>query len=215
MSAYWGGAVDAPQRTSGAASDGVVAHESSVAHVRYRYGERLPSMRRPPSGNRPMSSQPQSTSTLRRQWILWTTLIVALVLVVGFFLFVIGLIALEDTGNRPTVGDAFTTGQRYYGALQRHDYPTAYTYLQPNAVVTTGGQDITIGSAQALTSAAEQAEQADGAIVTVASADGNFEQGKQLVDMTLHVTRANRVYDVHLQVAMTTRAGKILRADGL
>jgi translation elongation factor EF-Tu-like GTPase len=61
----------------------------------------------------------------------------------------------------------------------------------------------------------EQAEQADGAIVTVASADGNFEQGKQLVDMMLHVTRANRVYDVHLQVDMTTRAGKILRADGL
>jgi len=161
-----------------------------------------------------MSRQAQSAATSRRWWILGLLVSIPLVLVAGIYLLTIVAFSIADTRG-PVVGDAFTTAQRYYGALQQHEYASAVSYLKQNAVVAVGGQDITIDSAQALTAAAQQAEQVDGAIMTVTSTDGNFEPGKLIVDMTLHVTRANRAYDVHLQVDLTTQAGKILRADGL
>jgi hypothetical protein len=161
-----------------------------------------------------MSSQSQPSRTSRRWWILALVLSIPVILVVGLYALTVVGFSLADVGGR-TVGDAQTTAQRYYSALQQHDYPSAFSYLQHNAVVTVGGQDVTVDSAQTLSAAAQQAEQSDGAILTEVGTDGNFEVGKQIVDLTVHVTRASRAYDVHLQVDLTTQAGKILHADGL
>jgi hypothetical protein len=161
-----------------------------------------------------MSSQPQASRTSRRWWILGLIVSIPLVLVVGLYVLTVVGFSLADRGGR-TVGDALTTAQRYYGALQQHDYPSAFSYLQQNAVVSIDGRDVSMDSAQTLTAAAQQAERTDGAIMMVTGTDGNFEVGKQVVDLTIHVTRASRAYDVHLQVDLTTPAGKILRADGL
>jgi hypothetical protein len=45
--------------------------------------------------------------------------------------------------------------------------------------------------------------------------DGNFEQGTNIVDLTMKVTRTGQSYDVHLKLELVSGDWKILSADGV
>jgi len=125
--------------------------------------------------------------------------------------------------QRVSVGDAFTAAGRYYQALQRQDYPTAYTYVDQHATVTVDGRAIPIGSADALAATAHDLDQRYGTITAYTFTDGMFEQGKDVVDVTVRVTRPAAVYDAHIQMAwvggdrliVNKDQWKILQADGI
>lgn len=125
--------------------------------------------------------------------------------------------------QQPSVGDAWTATEHYYQALQRHDYTTAYTYLDQRVTMTVGGRPVVVDSATALASVAGSADQQYGPITAYALTDGNFELGKYVVDETVHVTRTRGEYDVRIQIEwvggnqllVDKAKWRILSADGL
>jgi hypothetical protein len=81
--------------------------------------------------------------------------------------------------------------------------------------MTVNGQASVIDSAATLTSIAQASDQQSGAITAYTPTDGNFEQGKQIVDMTMRVTRGAGSDDVHLQIGLANGKWQILRSDGI
>lgn len=118
-------------------------------------------------------------------------------------LLVIGLLYLGivmTAERQPSMGDAWAATEHYYQALQRQDYMTAYTYLDQHIAMTVDGRPVVVDSATALATVASSVDQQYGPITSYAQTDANFEQGKDVVDQTVHVTRANGEYDVHIKI---------------
>ena len=81
--------------------------------------------------------------------------------------------------------------------------------------MTVNGQASVVDSANALASIAQASDQQSGAIMAYTMTDGNFEQGKQIVDMTMRVTRSAGSYDVHIQIGLANGKWQILHSDGI
>ncbi len=176
-----------------------------------------------PIQERPRAAQPH---TSHRSETVRNVIIGIVVAVIALPIVLLGLLWLGITvqeQQRVSVGDAFTAAGRYYQALQRQDYPAAYTYVDQHAALSVDGHVMTVGSADALAAAARTLDQRSGAITTYTFTDGMFEQGKNVVDLTVRVTRPTGAYDVHLQMAwvggdqliVNKDQWKILQADGI
>jgi hypothetical protein len=152
-----------------------------------------------------------------RHRVFWTviTIVGGLVILVPIALYLLLVVAFGFAGHRPTVGEAWTAAQSYYKAVQQRDYATAYTYVAPAATMALDGQARVIDSANALASIAQAADQKYGTITAYTPTDGNFEQGKVIVDMTMRVTRSAEAYDVHIQIGLANGKWTILRTDNM
>jgi hypothetical protein len=117
--------------------------------------------------------------------------------------------------STPTVGVAFTTARHFYQAIEQHDYTTAYAYVDQHATLTVHGQTRVVDSTTTLTALAQASEQTNGAISAFTPTDGNFEQGRSIVDMTMRVTRSGGSYDVHLRVSLTSGKWAIVSMDNI
>jgi hypothetical protein len=148
------------------------------------------------------------------------------IIVVALPIVLVGLLVLSSAiqdAQRVSVGDAFTATGRYYQALQRQDYATAYTYVDQHATMIIDGRATILGSADALAATARARDLRDGTVTAYTLSDGAFEQGKDVVDLTVHVTRAASEYDAHIQMKwvggnqVMVDKGKwtILQADGM
>ncbi|HEX8995871.1 MAG TPA: hypothetical protein VF812_07565 [Ktedonobacterales bacterium] len=173
-----------------------------------------------PTHERPHAPQPHSRKTVRN--VLIGIAIAAVALPVALLgLLWLGMVIQEQ--QRVSVGDAYTAVGRYYQALQRQDYSTAYSYVDQHATLLVDGRAIAVGSVDALATAARALDQRDGTITAYRFTDGVFEQGKNVVDMTVAVTRSTSVYDVHIQMAwvggdqlfVNKDKWKMLQADGI
>jgi hypothetical protein len=112
-----------------------------------------------------------------------------------------------------TVGDAQSAVQSYYQAIQRQDYPTAYSHVDPHATVTVNGQDRKLDSVDSLASIARAADLDAGAITGYTLVDGQFERGTKIVDLTERVTRGSGTRDVHIRIGFSNGTWRILRMD--
>jgi hypothetical protein len=72
-----------------------------------------------------------------------------------------------------------------------------------------------MNSVDTLATASQALDTQDGMISNYTATDGNFEQGRNIVDLTMQVTRAGQSYDVHLKLELVGGNWKILSADGV
>jgi hypothetical protein len=143
-------------------------------------------------------------------------------LALGVTLFVpvvctIGIVAYVSysEAHRPVVGDAVNASGQYYAAIQKHDYTTAYTYLDSHATITVHGHPVVMNSVGTLAITSQAFDTRQGLISSYIATDGNFEQGSAIVDLTLKVTRTGQPYEVHLKIELVGSDWKILNADGI
>jgi|SRR5215471_4463877 len=159
-------------------------------------------------------SQIQKKGSQRRVWmvlaILGVLLLVPIVLTIGF---IASLLYAES--HQPTVGDAINASGQYYTAIQKHNYTTAYNSLDKNAIITVQSRPVMMNSVDTLATASQALDTQDGMISSYTATDGNFEQGRNIVDLTMQVTRAGQSYDVHLKLELVGGGWKILSADGV
>jgi uncharacterized membrane protein YbaN (DUF454 family) len=151
----------------------------------------------------------------RQLWII-LGIVGGLVVLIPVALYLL-LVAAFWIGDRPspTVGDAYTAAQRFYQAVEQHDYTSAYTDLDQHATLTVTGHTSVADSATTLAALAQASEQANGTITSYTMTDGNFEQGQSTVDITMRVTRSGGSYDVHLKISLTNGMWRIVSMDNL
>ena len=142
--------------------------------------------------------------------VLGVVLLVPIVLTIG----IIASLWYAET-HQPTVGDAMNASGQYYKAIQRHDYTTAYNSLDSHATITMHGHPVVVNSVNTLTTASQASDTQDGVITSFIATDGNFEQGKNIVDLTMRVTRNAQSYDVHIKIELVGNDWKMLSADGI
>jgi hypothetical protein len=158
--------------------------------------------------------QQQKKGSLLWLWILFAVVGGIVLIVVGFYILVVGAFFIADRA-RPSVGDAEHATGQYYNAIQKHDYTTAYNYLERNAIITIHGHPVVMNAVNTLTTASQALDTQDGVISSSTATDGNFEQGKNIVDLTMKVTRNGQSSDVHIKIELVGNDWKILSADGI
>ena len=72
-----------------------------------------------------------------------------------------------------------------------------------------------IHSVDTLATTSQALDTQNGMMSSYTFTDGNFEQGRNIVDLTMKVTRTGRSYDVHLKLELVSGNWKILSADGI
>jgi hypothetical protein len=156
----------------------------------------------------------QKKGSLRWLWmvlvILGVVLLVPLVLTIG----IIASLWYAES-HQPTVGDAINASGQYYQAIQRQDYTSAYHSLDRNATITVQSRPVLMNSVDTLATASQALDTQDGMMSSYTATDGNFEQGTNIVDLTMKVTRTSQSYDVHLKLELVSGYWKILSADGV
>ena len=156
----------------------------------------------------------QKKGSLRRLWmvlvILGVVLLVPLVLTIG----IIASLWYAES-HRPTVGDAMNASGQYYQAIQRQDYTSAYHSLERNATITVQSRPVVMNSVDTLATASQARDTQDGMMSSYTATGGNFEQGSNIVDLTMKVTRTGQSYEVHLKLELISGDWKILSADGV
>ena len=113
------------------------------------------------------------------------------------------------------MGDAINASGQYYKAIQRHDYTSAYNSLDRNATITVHSRPVLMNSVDTLATASKALDTQHGMISSYTVTGGNFEQGRNIVDLSMKVTRTGQSYDVHLKIELASRDWKILSADGV
>jgi len=159
----------------------------------------------------------QKKGSLLWLWILLTVVGGIVFIVVAFFVLYYVLVAGAFLSDRPgpTVGDAWNATGQYYKAIQNHDYTTASNYLDKDATITVHGRPIVMSSVDTLATTSTALDMHDGVITSYILTDGNFEQGKDIVDIVMKVTRSGQPYDVHIKIELVGNDWKILSADGI
>jgi hypothetical protein len=156
----------------------------------------------------------QKKGSLRWLWmvlvLLGVVLLVPLVLTIG----IIASLSYAES-HRPTVGDAINASGQYYQAIQRHDYTSDYNSLDRNATISVQSRPVVMNSVDTLATASKALDTQGGMISSYNVTSGNFEQGRNIVDLTMKVTRTDQSYDVHLKIELVSRDWKILSADGV
>jgi hypothetical protein len=150
----------------------------------------------------------------KRRWVV-VAIIGGIVALMPVTLYLVLVVSLGIPRHEPTVGEAQTATLSYYRAVQQHDYVAAYAYVAPHATATIDGQPRVIDSTDTLASIARAADQKNGAITGYTPTDGQFEQGKMIVDLTVRVTRVGGVQDVHVQVVLMNGRWRILQTDSV
>jgi len=164
--------------------------------------------------NKQQVLQMQKKGSLR--WLWMALVILGVVLLVTMVLTIGGIVSLSYAeSHRPKVGDAINASGQYYKAIQRHDYTSAYNSLDRNATITVHSRPVSMNSVDTLATASKALDTQDGMISNYTATDGNFEQGRNIVDLTMKVTRTGQSYDVHLKLELASGSWKILSADGL
>lgn len=164
--------------------------------------------------NKQQVLQVQKKGSLR--WLWMVLVILGVVLLVTMVLTIGGLVSLSYAeSHRPKVGDAINASGQYYKAIQRHDYTSAYKSLDRNATITVHSRPVLMNSVDTLATASSALDTQDGMISNYTATDGNFEQGRNIVDLTMKVTRTGQSYDVHLKLELVGSDWKILSADGV
>ena len=164
--------------------------------------------------NKQQVLQVQKKRSLR--WLWMVLVILGVVLLVTMVLTIGGLVSLSYAeSHRPKVGDAINASGQYYKAIQRHDYTSAYNSLNRNATITVHSRPVLMNSVDTLATASSALDTQDGMISNYTATDGNFEQGRNIVDLTMKVTRTGQSYDVHLKLELVGSDWKILSADGV
>ena len=164
--------------------------------------------------NKQQVLQVQKKGSLR--WLWMVLVILGVVLLVTMVLTIGGLVSLSYAeSHRPKVGDAINASGQYYKAIQRHDYTSAYNSLNRNATITVHSRPVLMNSVDTLATASSALDTQDGMISNYTATDGNFEQGRNIVDLTMKVTRTGQSYDVHLKLELVGSDWKILSADGV
>ncbi len=164
--------------------------------------------------NKQQVLQVQKKGSLR--WLWMVLVILGVVLLVTMVLTIGGLVSLSYAeSHRPKVGDAINASGQYYKAIQRHDYTSAYNSLNRNATITVHSRPVLMNSVDILATASSALDTQDGMISSYTATDGNFEQGRNIVDLTMKVTRTGQSYDVHLKLELVGSDWKILSADGV
>ena len=162
-----------------------------------------------PYGMPPMQFVPPPQKKTSLTW-LWITLgIIAGILVLGcagcgiFF---------YNVGKQATniVGPAFAVGE-YYQYLKQSDYSRAYTFVDPNASYTVGGQTVTVSDEQSFAQAAQSVDASQGTITDIQSGTNTTDT----THMTMTITRNGSPYDVHLTLQQEGGSWKIIAADGI
>src|SRR5258708_4881774 len=144
--------------------------------------------------NKRKPSQQQKKASRRWLWVL-SALVGGIVLsVVGYYILIAGAFLLADR-PQPTVGDATNAVGQYYNAIKKHDYTTAHTYLESNALITIHSHPVAMNSVNTLTTASQTLDTQDGVITNSTATDGSFEQGKNRVDLTMQIKRDNHHCD--------------------
>ena len=163
----------------------------------------------PPYGVPPMQFVPAPQKKSSLTW-LWITLgIIGGILVLGcagcgIFFYSVGKQATNFVGPAITVGE-------YYQFLKQGDYSRAYTFVDPNASYTVGGQTVTVSNEQSFAQAAQSVDASQGTITSI-------QTGQTTTDtthMTMIVTRNGSPYDVHLTLQQEGGSWKIIAADGI
>ena len=164
--------------------------------------------------NKQQISQMQKKDSPRRSRVV--LVILGVVLIVPLVI-IIGIIAASyyAESHRPSVGDAMHASGQYYQAIQRHDYTTAYNSLDKNATITLQSRPVVMNSVHTLATASQSLDTRDGVISSYIATDGHFEQGTNIVELTMKVTRTGQSYDVHLKLELVSGSWKILSADGV
>lgn len=158
--------------------------------------------------------QVQKKGSLR--WLWMVLVILGVVLLVPMVLIIGGIASLSYAeSHRPKVGDAINASGQYYKAIQRHDYTSAYNSLDRHATITVHSRPVLMNSVDTLATASSALDTQDGMISSYTATDGNFEQGRNIVDLTMKVTRTGQSYDVHLKLELVGSDWKILSADGV
>ncbi|HEX3641383.1 MAG TPA: hypothetical protein VHV10_08840 [Ktedonobacteraceae bacterium] len=164
--------------------------------------------------NRQQPFQQQKKGSLRWLWIslavLGVVMFISLVLVIVFIAFL-----AYSKSHQPVVGDAMKAAGQYYTAIENHDYTIAYNYLDRNATITVHGRPIVMRSVETLATTSRTLDTQDGVITGSTAMDGNFEPGKNIVDLTMKVTRNGQSSDVHVKIELVGSDWKILSADGI
>lgn len=130
---------------------------------------------------------------------------------------IIGIIASSwyVESHRPTVGDAMAVGRQYYQHIQKQDYTNAYHFLDKNATITVHSRPVVMNSVDTLATASQALDTQNGLIRSYPATGGDFEQGKDIVDLTMQITRSSHSYNVHLKLLLVSGTWKILSADGI
>jgi hypothetical protein len=164
--------------------------------------------------NKQQVLQVQKNGSLR--WLWMVLVILGVVLLVTMVLTIVGIVSLSYAeSHRPKVGDAINASGQYYKAIQRHDYTSAYNSLNRNATITVHSRPVSMNSVDTLATASSALDTQGGMISNYTATDGNFEQGRNIVDLTMKVTRTGQSYDVHLKLELVGSDWKILSADGV
>lgn len=163
----------------------------------------------PPYGVPPMQFVPPPQKKTSLTW-LWITLgIIGGILVLGcagcgIFFYNVGRQATTFVGPAITVSE-------YYQYLKQGDYSKAYTFVDPNASYTVGGQAVTVSDEQSFAQAAQSVDASNGTITTIQSGANTTDT----THMTMTITRNGAPYNVHLTLQQESGSWKIIAADGI
>ncbi len=98
---------------------------------------------------------------------------------------------------------------QYYGAVQKQDYNTAYSYIDQN-LTASNGQPLT---QQVYTVAAQLLDTTKGKVSNFSV--GNISVTNNTASVTVSVTRGSTAYDVHLQLQQVNGSWKISSYDNI
>ncbi len=151
---------------------------------------------------------PQQKRSLR--W-LWITLgIVGVLIVAGCA--ICGVLTANGIGFLAQKAGPVVAVDQYYTAVQKQDYATAFSYLSPDATLTSQGQTVPIGgSQQGYVQAAQLLDENFGTVSshTVAAT------GSDTAILTINVTRTKHApYSVRFTMVQVGSAWKIKNMEG-
>jgi hypothetical protein len=159
----------------------------------------------PPYGQGPLPyGQPQPRKSRRWLWIILGIIVVLLFSCGGSIFAIVHFFA-----NSPATDIA----NKYYTAIKKQDYTTAFKYMDPNLETSQGDlitQDLFTQAGQGLDT--EKGYVSDYTITRYAM---NSTNGVNTAEFTVSVTRNGAPYNVHLKLEQEGNDWKIIRYDNI
>jgi len=151
---------------------------------------------------------PQQKRSLR--W-LWITLgIVGVLIVAGCA--ICGILTANGIGFLAQKAGPVVAADEYYAAVQKQDYTTAFSYLSPDATLTSQGQTVPVGGSQQGYAQAAQLLDARFGTVTSHTVASN---GSDTTILTINVTRTKLAsYSVRFTMVQVGDTWKIKNMEG-
>lgn len=163
----------------------------------------------PPLAVPPSSSVPPSAQKRPVRKVLLPLLVVASIMLV-----LCALCALFTTlgiGPLAQAAGPVVVADRYYSAIQRQDYNTAYTFLSPNAKLAVQKQVVPITDQSTFVSAAQALDKQPSPV----SAHTIQAKGLDTSHLTAVITRGSKQYEVTLDLVQVGKDWKIVTMSGI